>query len=107
MRQVRFHHPSFARPEVGTLRGEVIIAQGKEFSLDKVRLLAPCTPTKIICLGRNYAEHAKELGNEVPERPLLFFKPPSAVIGPGEEILLPRSSRVDHEAELAVVIGRR
>ncbi|MCK4599524.1 fumarylacetoacetate hydrolase family protein [Candidatus Bipolaricaulota bacterium] len=107
MRQVRFHYPSFDRPEVGTLRGEVIIAQGKEFSLDQVRLLAPCTPTKIICLGRNYAEHAKELGNEVPERPLFFFKPPSAVIGPGEEIVLPRSSRVDHEAELAVVIGRR
>lgn len=63
---------------------------------------------KIICVGRNYAAHAKELGNEVPERPLLFFKPPSAVIGDGEPIRLPEASqRVDHEAEIALVIGRR
>lgn len=65
-------------------------------------------PSKLVCVGRNYAEHARELGNEVPERPLLFFKPPSALIGPGEAIVLPRASaRVEHEAEIGVVIGRR
>lgn len=65
-------------------------------------------PSKIVCVGRNYADHAKELGNAVPERPLLFFKPPSAVIASGEAIVLPpASSRVEHEAEIGVVIGRR
>lgn len=65
-------------------------------------------PGKIICVGRNYAAHARELGNAVPERPLLFFKPTSAVIGPDQPIRLPRmSSRVEHEAEIGVVIGRR
>lgn len=65
-------------------------------------------PSKIVCVGRNYAEHAKELGNAVPERPLLFFKPPSALIATGEPIVLPAaSSRVEHEAEIGVVIGRR
>lgn len=64
-------------------------------------------PGKIVCVGRNYAAHAKELGNEVPERPLLFFKPSSAIIAGGEAIALPAaSSRVEHEAEIAVVIGR-
>jgi 2-keto-4-pentenoate hydratase/2-oxohepta-3-ene-1,7-dioic acid hydratase in catechol pathway len=65
-------------------------------------------PGKIVCVGRNYAAHARELGNSVPDRPLLFLKPPSAVIGSGSPILLPPdSSRVEHEAEIAVVIGRR
>lgn len=65
-------------------------------------------PGKIVCVGRNYAEHARELGNVVPERPLIFLKPPSAVIGPGEAIVLPRASeRVEHEAEIGVVVGRR
>jgi 2-keto-4-pentenoate hydratase/2-oxohepta-3-ene-1,7-dioic acid hydratase in catechol pathway len=65
-------------------------------------------PTKIVCVGRNYAAHAKELGNEVPERPLLFFKPPSAIIGPGEAIELPEeSARVEYEAEIAVIVGSR
>ncbi|CAN5844147.1 fumarylacetoacetate hydrolase family protein [soil metagenome] len=65
-------------------------------------------PSKIVCVGRNYLEHARELGNEVPERPLLFFKPPSALITNGEAIVLPRESgRVEHEGEIAVVIGRR
>ena len=72
------------------------------------RLLAPVAPSKIVCVGRNYRAHAAELGNDVPPEPLLFFKPPSAVIGPGEPIYLPpQSSRVDHEAELGVVIGAR
>lgn len=66
------------------------------------------TPGKIVCVGRNYAAHATELGNAVPERPMLFFKPPSAVIGPGEPIMLPASSQhVEFEAEIGVVLGRR
>lgn len=66
------------------------------------------TPSKIVCVGRNYAEHAKELGNAVPERPLLFFKPPSSIIAPGDAIVLPAaSSQVEYEAEIGVVIGRR
>jgi 2-keto-4-pentenoate hydratase/2-oxohepta-3-ene-1,7-dioic acid hydratase in catechol pathway len=75
--------------------------------LDKVRLLAPILPGKIICVGRNYAEHAREHDAEIPEVPLLFFKPPSSVVGPGQPVLLPpQSQRVEHEAELAVVIGK-
>lgn len=71
-------------------------------------LRAPVAPSKIICVGRNYAAHAKELGNEVPKEPLLFFKPPSSVIGPGGAVVLPpESERVEHESELGVVIGQR
>src|SRR5580704_8686787 len=73
-----------------------------------VRLLAPVDPGKIVCVGRNYAAHAAELGNEVPKEPLIFLKPPSAIIGPGEPIVLtPQSQRVEHEGELALIIGRR
>lgn len=65
-------------------------------------------PSKIICLGRNYAEHARELGHEIPKEPVIFLKPPSALIGPDQTIILPRrSNRVDHEVELAVIIGKR
>ena len=68
----------------------------------------PDRPSKIVCVGRNYAAHAKELGNQVPDKPLLFLKPPSALIGHGETIRLPAaSSQVEHEAEIGVVIGRR
>ncbi|MCS6825739.1 MAG: fumarylacetoacetate hydrolase family protein, partial [Caldilinea sp.] len=81
---------------------------GACYHLDEVRLLAPVTPSKIACVGRNYAEHAAELGNEVPPEPLIFLKPPSSVIGPDQPVVYPScSERVDHEAELAVVIGRR
>jgi 2-keto-4-pentenoate hydratase/2-oxohepta-3-ene-1,7-dioic acid hydratase in catechol pathway len=70
-------------------------------------LLPPVTPTKIVCVGRNYADHAKELGNEVPAEPLLFFKPPSALLAPGGTIVRPAvSQRVEFEGELAIVIGR-
>lgn len=80
----------------------------KVIPLDLVKLLAPCEPTKIIALGLNYRDHAAEMRWELPEEPLIFLKPPSAVIGPGEPILYPpQSRRVDYEAELAVVIGRR
>lgn len=79
-----------------------------ELTLDMVRLLAPVQPSKIICVGRNYAEHAREMGNETPDIPILFLKPPSSIIAPGETIFLPpQSQQVEHEAELAVVIGRR
>jgi 2-keto-4-pentenoate hydratase/2-oxohepta-3-ene-1,7-dioic acid hydratase in catechol pathway len=65
-------------------------------------------PSKIICVGRNYAEHAKELGNEVPKAPLIFMKPPSSVIASGEAIVIPRASqRVEYEGEIGIVIGTR
>ncbi|MGH9866232.1 MAG: fumarylacetoacetate hydrolase family protein, partial [Candidatus Acidiferrales bacterium] len=70
-------------------------------------LVAPVEPGKIVCVGRNYAAHAAELGNEVPKEPLIFLKPPSAIIGPDEPIVIPPySQRVEHEGELAVVIGK-
>jgi 2-keto-4-pentenoate hydratase/2-oxohepta-3-ene-1,7-dioic acid hydratase in catechol pathway len=73
----------------------------------EVGLLAPVEPGKIVCVGRNYAAHAAELGNEVPKEPLIFLKPPSAIIGPGEPIVLtPQSQRVEHEGELALIVGR-
>ncbi|MCU0620839.1 MAG: fumarylacetoacetate hydrolase family protein, partial [Gemmatimonadales bacterium] len=65
-------------------------------------------PTKIVCIGRNYAAHARELGNEVPPEPLIFLKPPSALLPPGGTIEVPpQSARVEHEAEIGVVIGSR
>lgn len=76
--------------------------------LDQVTLLPPVSPGKIVCVGRNYIAHAAEHDAEVPKLPLLFLKPPSSVIGPGETIILPpQSSQVEHEAELAVVIGEK
>lgn len=76
--------------------------------LKDVRLLAPVLPGKIICIGRNYVAHAREHNADVPEVPLLFLKPPSSVIGPGDAIVLPpQSQQVEHEAELVVVIGRQ
>ena len=76
--------------------------------LDSVRLFSPVLPGKIICIGRNYAEHIKEHKAETPTTPIIFFKPPSAVIGPGHTIYLPpQSQQVEHEAELVVVIGKR
>ncbi len=79
-----------------------------EIPLEQVRLLAPCQPSKIVCVGRNYAEHAREHDVEVPKVPLIFLKPPSSIINPGDAILLPpQSKQVEHEAELVVVIGKR
>lgn len=73
----------------------------------KLNIGADFRPSKIVCVGRNYAEHAAELGNEVPKEPLLFLKAPSALIANGDDIIIPpQSQRVEHEAELAVVIGR-
>ncbi|WP_214323338.1 fumarylacetoacetate hydrolase family protein [Nonomuraea sediminis] len=80
---------------------------GERQPLSQVRLLAPMLPSKVVAIGRNYADHAKELGNEVPEEPLIFLKPSTSVIGDGEAIAYPAlSDRVDFEGELAVVIGR-
>lgn len=80
---------------------------GEEFDKGDVRLLAPAEPEKIIAVGLNYLSHARELNMEIPEVPLIFFKPPSSVIAPGDDIVRPeQSERVDYEAELAVVIGK-
>ena len=76
--------------------------------LNTFQLLAPVRPSKILCVGRNYKDHAAELGNDVPKEPLLFLKPPSSLLAPGDSIVMPAlSKRVDFEGELAIVIGRR
>lgn len=107
------------QPAWGVLEGDTIFTlDGSPFdggqkgaaaaALPEVTLLAPVAPSKVVCIGRNYAAHAAELGNEVPPEPLIFFKPPSAIIGPDAPIhLTPLSQRVEHEAELVLVIGRR
>ena len=83
------------------------LPEGPAYGLSEVSLLAPVVPSKVVCVGRNYRAHAKELGNEVPKEPLLFIKPSTSVIGPGGEIRIPEASKeVHHEAELAVVVGR-
>jgi 2-keto-4-pentenoate hydratase/2-oxohepta-3-ene-1,7-dioic acid hydratase in catechol pathway len=117
MRLVRFRHAdriATGAVEPGTdvvrvLKGtffEDPVPTGEEIRLDDVRLLAPVLPSKVVCVGKNYAAHAAEFGMEVPEEPLLFLKPSTAVIGPHDPIqLLPISDRVDYEGELAVVIG--
>lgn len=102
-----------AHPEtVAVLTGDPLAGRvqltGERRELEAVRLLAPVIPrSKVVGVGRNYAEHAAELGNEVPPEPLLFFKPNTAVIGPGEPIVYPPiTSELHFEGELAVVIGR-
>jgi 2-keto-4-pentenoate hydratase/2-oxohepta-3-ene-1,7-dioic acid hydratase in catechol pathway len=80
----------------------------RAWRLAEIRLVAPVEPSKIVCIGRNYAAHAAELGNEVPKEPLVFLKPPSSIVGPEETIVLTAySKQVEHEGELAIVIGRR
>jgi len=84
-----------------------LVQTGEVLSLGEVSLLAPCEPTKIVALGLNYRDHAAEIGRAVPEEPLIFLKPSTAVIGPEADIVYPAMSRrVDYEAELGVVIGR-
>jgi 2-keto-4-pentenoate hydratase/2-oxohepta-3-ene-1,7-dioic acid hydratase in catechol pathway len=106
-------------PEFGIVDGEVVYHAEGDYAtgfqrresvgeLGQVALLSPCQVTKIVAVGRNYAAHAAEHGDEVPSQPLIFLKPPSAVIGPGESIVCPpQSAQVEHETELAVVIGQR
>ena len=116
MRACRYRHVGQER--WGAVEGELVrplgaapwaggLPEGKGVPLADVTLLAPAEPTKIVCVGRNYRAHAKELGNEVPPVPLIFLKPPSSIVGPQEAIRCPEQSReVHHEGELGVVVGR-
>ncbi len=80
---------------------------GARFPIETVRLLAPVVPSKVVCIGKNYAEHAREMGGEAPDVPVVFLKPSTSVIGPGDPIVYPEdSTRVDYEGELALVVGR-
>src|SRR5262245_23132342 len=121
MKICRVIHDSFAGPRYALIENsnvrlvdeaklfdQVVTADDrKSFSLEEVRLLAPVSPSKIVCVGRNYREHAAELGNKMPDEPLLFFKPSSSVVAPGDQVELPpQSQQVEHEGELGVVIGR-
>ena len=118
MRLVRFRFgdriatgaAEFEADTIRVLKGtffEDPLPTGEEVPFDDVRLLAPLLPSKLVCVGKNYAAHAAEFDSAVPEEPLLFLKPSTAVIGPNDPIrLLPISGRVDYEGELAVVIGR-
>ena len=106
--------PAWAKEEHGRLRlleGDPIVGLAETqglVDLEGATLLCPAAPSKIVAVGLNYRDHAAEQGKPVPTEPLLFLKPPSAVIGPGEAIRLPAwAGRVDHEAELGLVIGRR
>jgi 2-keto-4-pentenoate hydratase/2-oxohepta-3-ene-1,7-dioic acid hydratase in catechol pathway len=97
--------------KVGDIEGNIFSEYRRleaDTQLESVKLLAPSQPSKIVCVGRNYIEHAKELGNDVPKVPLIFLKPPSSIINPGDAIHLPpQSQQVEHEAELVAVIGKR
>jgi 2-keto-4-pentenoate hydratase/2-oxohepta-3-ene-1,7-dioic acid hydratase in catechol pathway len=118
MRIVRYQYkdeaPSYGwllEDKIGPIKGNIYGEYKREeatLPVASVKLLAPAEPSKIICIGRNYAEHAKEQEAELPKVPLIFMKPPSAIIGTGDTIILPaQSQRVEHEAELVVVIGKR
>jgi 2-keto-4-pentenoate hydratase/2-oxohepta-3-ene-1,7-dioic acid hydratase in catechol pathway len=116
MRLVRFR--SGDRIATGLVEGDHVrplrgtffqdpVPTGEEIPLTDARLLAPVIPSKVVAVGKNYVEHAAEMGGEVPEEPIIFLKPSTAVIGPGDPIQYPAmATRVDHEAELAVVVGR-
>ncbi|GAA1848444.1 fumarylacetoacetate hydrolase family protein [Microbacterium koreense] len=118
MRIARFSHQNAIRygivdgSEIVALSGDPMFAgydtTGERVPLADITLLAPVIPrSKVVCVGRNYRDHAAELGNDVPDEPLLFLKPNTAVIGPDDAIVLPpQSERIDFEGELAVVIGR-
>ncbi len=118
MRTVRYQYKTEAptygwllENKVGPITGDIYGEYRRQevvLPLESVRLLAPIQPSKIVCIGRNYAEHAKEHDVEVPKVPLLFMKPPSSILNPGDAIILPaQSQQVEHEAELVVVIGKR
>ena len=122
MKICRFIYPETQKPRYGMIEGESIytllgdLTEGNltyekaesTVQLAEAKLLPPVAPSKIVCVGRNYQEHAAELGNPMPVEPLLFLKAPSALIGDGDAITLPTASeRVEHEGELAVVIGRK
>ncbi len=93
---------------VGEYDGTAVSAAGRSYQLEEVTVLPPCEPSKLVCVGRNYAAHADELGEEVPDRPLLFLKPPSALSAHGATVTLPAGKeRIDQEGELAVVVGEQ
>lgn len=109
---------ALSTPRYGLMEGESIVGIRDAFhfeerteegwALNSVKLLSPCEPSKIVCVGRNFAEHAAEMGNNVPKEPLIFLKPPSAIIAPEEPIVMtPLSERVDYEGELAIVIAKK
>ncbi len=104
-------HGWLLEDKIGEIQGDIFGEYRRREAktpLSEVTLAAPCQPSKILCVGRNYVEHARELGNEVPKVPLIFMKPPSSIIASGEPIILPpQSNQVEHEAELVVVIGKR
>lgn len=86
---------------------EEFMVTDKSYPIESVRLLAPVIPSKVLCIGLNYIDHAKEFGKPLPEEPLLFIKPPSSVIGPEENIIYPpQTANLHYEAELAIVIGK-
>jgi 2-keto-4-pentenoate hydratase/2-oxohepta-3-ene-1,7-dioic acid hydratase in catechol pathway len=122
MRICRFTTPETAAPRFALIDGDLVLplADGetlasfpnprteKAIPISEVKLLAPVAPSKIVCVGRNYKEHAAELGNKMPDEPLLFLKAPSAIIASGSSIERPpQSQQVEHEGELGVVIGKR
>ncbi|MDD4013630.1 MAG: fumarylacetoacetate hydrolase family protein [Candidatus Omnitrophica bacterium] len=109
MKLVRFSHKN--KIMEGVLSDGRVLERGdrsgRTFSLEEVKLLAPLLPSKIVCVGLNYRDHASELGMKIPDEPVIFLKPPTAVIGPLDMIVYPASARrVDYEAELGVVIGK-
>jgi 2-keto-4-pentenoate hydratase/2-oxohepta-3-ene-1,7-dioic acid hydratase in catechol pathway len=105
------HYGWILENKVGPLEGDIFGEFHRleaDMPLQEVRLFAPCQPSKIICIGRNYVEHAREQKAEVTNVPLIFLKPPSSIINPGDAIILPpQSKQIEHEAELVIVIGRR
>ncbi len=107
MPQVRFRDPAGSVRQ-GSWHDDAVSFAGRTYSLDEVDILPPSEPTKIICIGLNYADHAEESGAEVPDRPMLFMKGPNAVASHGDTIeLLPGKDQIDWEAELGVVIGEQ
>ena len=107
MATMRFRDPA-GSIRTGTPTDDGVEFGGEHYTLDEVDVLAPCDPSKIICVGLNYEDHAEEEGMELPDRPLLFLKPPNAVSGHGDTVALPEGKeKVEHEAELAVVIGEQ
>jgi 2-keto-4-pentenoate hydratase/2-oxohepta-3-ene-1,7-dioic acid hydratase in catechol pathway len=121
MKLCRFTQPLLPLPRYGIIEGDIVRplldadafgslprAHSDQIPLASVSLLSPVTPSKIVCVGRNYMEHAAELGNQMPTEPLLFLKAPSAIIASEEAIKLPPASlQVEHEGELGIVIGRK
>ncbi|MFB6165686.1 MAG: fumarylacetoacetate hydrolase family protein [Haloarculaceae archaeon] len=104
MKRIRFLDPA-GHERVGRLEGDLISAAGREYSLEAVTVRPPTDPSKLVCVGLNYSDHAAETDSEIPERPLLFAKFPNAVAAPGSTVELPADKRIDYEGELGVVVG--